>query len=224
MLRKGTVDLLLVKPIRRPVLLLFKFLGGLSFMFLNTTLAVVGIWLVMGWRSGIWAPGFLLTIFVLTFFFAILYSVSALFGVLTRSPIVAILATVVTWAILFGVGTAYGLLDATRTAPKKKEVNPIEAMRDPKALEEAKSPEQRRIVPDWVYTGFDVLHFVLPRTGDLNALTNRLLIKGVLLDDNPRLLELDKTPFTWGESLTVSGVFIAVMLGLACVRFATKDY
>jgi ABC-type transport system involved in multi-copper enzyme maturation permease subunit len=224
MLRKGTVDLLLVKPIWRPTLLVFKYLGGLSFMFLNTALAVVGIWLVLGLRSGIWAPGFLLTIFVLTFFFAILYSVSALFGVLTRSPIVAILAAVVTWAILFAVGTAYGILDASRTPPKKKEVNPIEAIQNPKAMEEAKPPSEKRFVPDWVYTTMDVVHYVLPRTADLNALTSRLIIKGVLLDDNPRLVELEKTPFTWGESLTVSGAFIAVMLGLACVRFATKDY
>jgi hypothetical protein len=38
MLRKGTIDLLLVKPISRPALLLCKFLGGLTFMFLNTVL------------------------------------------------------------------------------------------------------------------------------------------------------------------------------------------
>jgi ABC-type transport system involved in multi-copper enzyme maturation permease subunit len=223
MLRKGTVDLLLVKPIRRPTLLIFKYLGGLSFMFLNAALAVVGIWLVLGLRSGIWAPGFLLTIFVLTFFFAILYSVSTLFGVLTRSPIVAIMATVVVWGFLMAFGWAYGILDATRKPPKQ-EVNPIEAIKDPKALEEAKPTAERRLVPDWVYTTVDVVHYVLPRTGDLNELTSRLIIKGVLLDDNPRLLELEKTKFTWGESLTVSGIFIAVTLGLACVRFATKDY
>jgi ABC-type transport system involved in multi-copper enzyme maturation permease subunit len=221
MLRKGTIDMLLVKPVRRPALLIFKYLGGLSFMFLNAALAVVGVWLVLGLRSGIWAPGFLLTIFVMTFFFAILYSVSALFGVLTRSPIVSILATVVVWAVLFGVGTAYYRLEIHKP---KKAINPAEAMKDPKALEEAKQASQPRFFPDWVYTTVDVVHFVLPRTGDLNDLTSRLIIKGVLLEDNPRLVELEKTPFTWGESLTVSGIFIAVMMGLACGWFARKDY
>ena len=46
MLAKGTVDLLLVKPIHRTTLFLYKFLGGLTFMILNTVVIVVG---VCGW-------------------------------------------------------------------------------------------------------------------------------------------------------------------------------
>ena len=83
MLRKGTVDLLLVKPIHRTTLLLYKYVGGLTFIFLNTAVAVLGIWLALGLRSGVWATPFSLSIFVLTFFFAILYSASTLFAVLT---------------------------------------------------------------------------------------------------------------------------------------------
>src|SRR5260370_37088846 len=79
MLRKGTVDLLLVKPIRRPTLLLYKYVGGLTFIFLNTALAVGGVWLVLSLRSGVWAPGFLMSIPLITFYFAILYSLSTLF-------------------------------------------------------------------------------------------------------------------------------------------------
>ena len=44
MLRKGTLDLLLVKPISRWTLLLYKYVGGLSFIFLNAAVAVIGIW------------------------------------------------------------------------------------------------------------------------------------------------------------------------------------
>src|SRR5205085_1146531 len=97
MLRKGTVDMLVSKPIHRPVLLIYKYIGGMTFMFLNAVVAVGGIWLVVGLRSGIWTNGFLGTILTLTFFFAILYSISTLFGVLTRSSIVAILVTVLSW-------------------------------------------------------------------------------------------------------------------------------
>ena len=39
MLRKGTVDLLIVKPIRRSTLLLYKYVGGLLFILLNTAVA-----------------------------------------------------------------------------------------------------------------------------------------------------------------------------------------
>jgi ABC-type transport system involved in multi-copper enzyme maturation permease subunit len=48
MLRKGTVDLLLVKPMSRITLLLFKFIGGLTFIFLTTAFIVSGLWLVLG--------------------------------------------------------------------------------------------------------------------------------------------------------------------------------
>ena len=107
MLRKGTVDMLLAKPIHRPTLLITKYIGGLAFVLLSSTIAIGGTWLVLGLRSGIWAPGFLLTIATLTFFFGILYSVSALFAVLTRSPIVAILVTCGAWFALWLVGIGY---------------------------------------------------------------------------------------------------------------------
>ena len=68
MLMKGTVDMLLVKPIHRWVLLTYKYVGGLTFVFLNTAYAIVGIWLVVGLKSGVWPTGSLLLILTLTFF------------------------------------------------------------------------------------------------------------------------------------------------------------
>ena len=114
MLRKGSIDMLLVKPISRFALLLYKFVGGLTFIFLNTVVAVVGIWAALGFRSGIWGVAFLETILVLTFFFAILYSVSTLFGVLTRSPIAAILLTVGVWFVFFIVGVVHEVFQGLR--------------------------------------------------------------------------------------------------------------
>lgn len=222
MLRKGTVDLLLVKPMSRVTLLLFKFVGGLTFIFLTTSFIVVGIWLVLGLRSGIWATGFLYSIFVLTFFYAILYSVSTLFGVITRSPIVAILVTVFVWGVLFGVGTLYADLDETRNPSKN--LPGMMARENENGEDEKEKPPVEKPLPEWLYVTVDTIHFVLPRTRDLALLNSRLIIKDVLLDDNPKLAELDKTPFNWTESLAVSGGFIAVMLGLACWWFATKDY
>jgi ABC-type transport system involved in multi-copper enzyme maturation permease subunit len=199
MLRKGTVDLLLVKPISRPVLLIFKFLGGLLFIFLNTAFIVLGMWLAVGLQSGIWAWGTLLTVFINTYFFAILYSVSCLFGVLTRSPIVAILISCVTWAFLFGVGVAYEAI------PPK-----VDSQSTPSA--------------EMFYSSIRAIHFVLPRTQDLTTLTTRLLMEDFLTGNQVRFEKVDTTPISWGESLTVSAIFIALMLGLSCWRFTTTDY
>jgi ABC-type transport system involved in multi-copper enzyme maturation permease subunit len=202
MLRKGTVDLLLVKPIHRATLLVYKYVGGLAFIFLTSGITVGGIWLVLGLRSGIWAIGFLLTVFVLTFFFAILYSVSTLFGVLTRSPIVSILITCFVWFALWLAGTSYTTLAMFRS--------------DPRFGDE---------IPGWANTTVNTIHNVLPRTKDLDLLTTKLLSHEVLTESEIRRQKVDRLPdVTWSESLSVSGAFIAVMLGLASWRFVTKDY
>lgn len=207
MLRKGTVDLLLAKPISRWTLLGFKFLGGLIFIFLNTSFTIVGIWLILGLRSGVWANSFLLMIFVITFFFAILYAVSTLFAVLTRSAVVAILVTCGAWFWFFLVGT----------------VNQVLTLQDQK--EEAKKvPAAERTSAGAFATVAKAIHFVTPRTSDLNVLSDRILLSDFMTGKVAELTRTKATNITWESSITVSLLFMALILGLACWRFAVKDY
>jgi ABC-type transport system involved in multi-copper enzyme maturation permease subunit len=224
MLRKGTIDLLLAKPIYRSTLLLFKYVGGLMFLFLNALVIVVGIWLALGLRSGIWAEGFLLTVLILTYFFAILYTVSTLFGVLTRSPIVAILMTCAAWLVLWIVGFTYDKLEEWKRPPDPR--RPSINLRTKDDEGDQPSPEQAMWQPPgWLTATVSGLHFVLPRTSDLDTLTTQLLSRSILSEAEIHQRRLDRYPaFSWTESLTVSAVFIAVVLGLACWRFATKDF
>jgi ABC-type transport system involved in multi-copper enzyme maturation permease subunit len=203
LLRKGSVDLLISKPIHRTSLLLYKYVGGLSFMFLNTVFVVIGIWLVLGLRSNLWAPAFLLSIVILTFQFALYYAVSTLFGVLTRSPLVAILMTCLTWFVLFAATSGYRYLEGKRDAP---------------------GPE--RAFPEWVFEAAKDIHYVLPRMKDLDLLTNQLIVTQLLPQESEVRRESEKeyASFNWGESITVSCLYIAALLGLACWRFAAKDY
>ncbi|MFO0877340.1 MAG: ABC transporter permease subunit [Gemmataceae bacterium] len=243
MLRKGTVDMLIVKPISRPTLLLYKYLGGLLFIFLNTTLVVVGVWLALSLRSGIWSFGFLMSIPVITFFFAILYAVSTLFAVLTRSPIVAILMTCGTWFVLFLVGTINlvfetnqkaELIEVRRHASQVGATTVASLAHVGPAVPFAAAAlvqEQARILTPlepsvstfaWVVRQ---VHFFLPRTTDLDTLMTAQLQRDLLV--LPRGLgaqAVTARSFSWAESLTVSSVFIAVMLGVACWWFATRDY
>ena len=202
MLRKGTVDMLLVKPINRVTLLLYKYIGGLSFVFLNTLIAVGGLWLVLGIRTGIWAPGVLIDILGITFYFALLYAVSVLIGVLTRSPIVALSVTILMWMLLWGVGWAYVGLTEFRNSPTKGEG-----------------------VPQSVYMTVDALHFALPRTKDLDVTMTRVISRNLLTAAEIKKRNLDKLPqVIWYESLLASAGFLTVTLGLACWWFVTKDY
>ncbi len=243
MLRKGTIDLLLVKPIHRTTLLLYKFVGGLLFILLNTALAVGGVWIALGLRSGIWSPGFLLSIPAITFFFALLYSVSTLFGVLTRSPIVSILLTVAVWFLLFIVGfihvDIFGSIRKVETLDRQRQsatvaahllttpllpgVGPLTAASlltsDP-----VKHLEEPLVSDNWFARTVAVLHFVLPRTRSLDHLLTRQMADDIPFGRVIAARFLAPAEIPWTETVIVSLLFLVVMLGLACWRFATRDY
>ena len=157
------------------------------------------MWFVLAWKSGIWSPAFLLAVLILTFEFAIFYSVSTVCGMLTRSAIVSILAACLTWAILFVVGLSY---------PAAKEARRLD------------------IGPKWLEPTISAIHFILPRYEDLDFLNKELLSRELLGPQSPERKQIQKTASEvhWGESIGFTAGFIAVMLGIACWRFSTKDY
>jgi len=102
----GSLNLLLSKPVRRWLLFLSKFCGGCMFILLNAAYLVIGMWLILGLRFGMWDPRILLCIPVYVFMFAIYYTVSALVGLLWRNAIACVGVTVVFWLMCFGVGVS----------------------------------------------------------------------------------------------------------------------
>jgi hypothetical protein len=93
-------------------------------------------------------------------------------------------------------------------------------------IEEAKNtPAEKRISEGWWVPTVNAIHFVLPRTSDLNILTSKLLRSGLITGNQIMRNEVAEIEtVSWGESLAVSLGFIAVMLFLACWRFRRKDY
>jgi ABC-type transport system involved in multi-copper enzyme maturation permease subunit len=207
MLRKGTVDMLLSKPIHRWSLLVNKYIGGLSFIFLLNSFAIGGIWLAIGFRTGLWPLETLLLIPSITFFFAILYAVSTLVGVMTRSTIACILVTFAAWLLFFAVGTADGVF---RTQRKKDEAKSV--------------PMEKR----WAEGGWaqvvTVLHFVTPRTSDLNRLNGLIVYCGYVTGSLDDIARFNAGETVWWESLLVSGAWIVFFVGVSCMWFSTRDY
>jgi ABC-type transport system involved in multi-copper enzyme maturation permease subunit len=101
-LEKGTVDLYLSKPIARWQLLLGKYLGSVSVMFLNIIYFIGGLWLIVGLKVGVWNTQFLLSSFLLTYVFAALYAVVAFFGILSRNVAIAIIAGILYVMLIAG--------------------------------------------------------------------------------------------------------------------------
>lgn len=91
MLEKGSIDLLLSKPVSRTQVILGKFFGGTMVVFINIAYLIVGLWFLLGIKFGSWNAGFLLSIPVITFAFSTLYSMIILIGVVTRSSVLAMM-------------------------------------------------------------------------------------------------------------------------------------
>jgi len=100
MLEKGTIDLLLSKPISRLQLLIGKYLGGLLVVFINILFLIVGVWLIISLKFSYWDFSFLLVSLTVTFTFAVLYSIIVLFGVITRSSILGMMVAYLIFLIL----------------------------------------------------------------------------------------------------------------------------
>lgn len=91
MVEKGTVDLLISKPLSRFTILISKYLGAVIFVGISLIYFIGSIWLILSLKSGYWNFNFLFVILSLTFAFAVMYSIVVLIGLLTNSSIIAIL-------------------------------------------------------------------------------------------------------------------------------------
>jgi ABC-type transport system involved in multi-copper enzyme maturation permease subunit len=198
MLRKGSLDLLISKPIGRVQLLVYKYIGGLILVFLVSTFTIGGVWLVMSARSGYWDPGFLVTIPAMTFTFAVIYAVSTCVAVLTRSSIAAILVSIAFMFLMWLVGLAKSFMDITKVTEDIK-------------------------LPDWSYTLVDLLNNCLPRYKDLDKLTTKVTADTNLPEGLARLIGVIVEFPSFGATVGVSLLFIVIMLGLASWRLAKRD-
>lgn len=97
MVTSGSIDLVLSKPIGRPRLFLTKYLSGLMFVALQAAVFGVGAVLLIGIRAGTWDLKPLMTIPLVTLFFSYIYCMCALVGLVTRSTLAALLATIILW-------------------------------------------------------------------------------------------------------------------------------
>lgn len=113
MLEKGTIDLLLSKPITRPALFLSRYAGGLVTASLNLLYLTLGLAAILAWKTGVWNGGFVLSGLLMSLYFACLLAFTVLAGVLSRSTTVSIMIT----AMLFFVSLLVRLPHANRDWP-----------------------------------------------------------------------------------------------------------
>jgi ABC-type transport system involved in multi-copper enzyme maturation permease subunit len=142
----GSVDLYLSKPISRLRLFLTKYATGLVFVTLQVTVFCVLGFLVMRVRGKSWEPGLFLAIPIVVCFFSYLFSVQALFGVLTRSTTAALLMSLLVWLLAFAVYLAEMQLATYQTVREQQKAQWIQRAGELDAqiaaLEAKKTPGQ----------------------------------------------------------------------------------
>ena len=93
-LEAGRISLLLSKPLTRTLLVLGRYLGNLLVVGLNHVYLICGIWIIIGLKTNIWQPRFLLAIPISMFIFAVLLCVVMLIGVLAESAALSVMISV----------------------------------------------------------------------------------------------------------------------------------
>jgi len=198
MLQKGMIDLILARPLGRMRILLYKYLGGVWFVFVLASFLIGGCWLGLSLRTSYFNPWFLATILTVTAIFAVLYSVAVLFGVLTRSGGLSALIAIGVWGLS---STILGVREALKLMLRPEDV------------------------PRSVKTALDVAYAILPKTKDIGELNTFFLSRSHLSPEAlRRIIPENAIDVDWLYSFGTTGLFTAAMLGLAIWIFRRRDY
>lgn len=139
-MEKGTIDLLLSKPVPRWLYIIGRYTGSLTIILLEVTWFVVGMWVVVSLSTGSWHVAFLSSISFIMLGFAGIYSIVVLISVLSRSSALS---------IVIGIGLYFisGLISLGR------------------GIEKVVATDSKSTLS---YIA-DVLYYVFPQTSDMSG-------------------------------------------------------
>ncbi|MDA3886109.1 MAG: hypothetical protein PF638_11005 [Candidatus Delongbacteria bacterium] len=99
-LKKGSIDLIISKPISREMIFIERFLGALTIVGINIFYIVLLSWIVLSVKFEIWNYNFLFSGLIIFVFFSTLFSLLSLVAVITRNTVVSLLIVYFTIFIL----------------------------------------------------------------------------------------------------------------------------
>ncbi len=179
MLERGAADTLFSKPVSRLTLLLTRYFAGLLFVAVLAVILVGGIHLGLMLNSGYSDPGFLWSIPTLIYLFAVLYAVSILCGVLTRSSAAAILITLVFFMFNGCIhsiwrGVEYGRAGELEKAVRSMQPDLGEDSPNISIVPEVEPGSSIDTFKNIAFGTLDTLHYTLPKTGDVKLIATKL--------------------------------------------------
>lgn len=230
MIRKGTLELLLVRPISRWRLLFYKYLGGLLFALVLLLALVGGAWLATGLRAGLWSPTVLMAVPIVLLFFALLYACSTLVAVITRAPVPAMLVTCLYWVALFIMGVLHNQVEASRVESNAESrpktgvsLSDLKANRAGPPRRPPPRPTDRKPLHERTFGQVvEAIHAVLPRDRDLDNLMDRELVRDLALA-GPLRDFATRSMSSASVGLGITLAHLGGFLSLACLIFSRRD-
>lgn len=194
----SAASVILAKPVPRWSLLIGKWLGVLVFVGFQALVFLLGTWVALGIRTGIWDSAYLLAFPLLLIHFAVFFSVSAFLGVCTRSTVTCVFGSILFWLLCWGMN--YGR-HAVIGLPELSHL------------------------PETVRTMVDIGYWILPKPADMGLILYDALQAGNAMVKPAEFQAVQaKGAFFPELSLLSSLAFMGVVLGLACWEFEHTDY
>ncbi len=163
MVEKGAADVLFHKPTSRLLLFLSRYLAGLVFVAILSSILVGGVYFGLLTLSQYHDPGILWTAPVMTYMFAIMYAVTMMIGIVTRSTVAAILLTVLFFGLNWVTHTVWHL-----------HLQTTEMTQMVSAEDEEDDEYTTPAFITGLWTTVDFLHYTLPKTGDADLIASKL--------------------------------------------------
>jgi len=199
LLEPAAISVLLAKPVPRWSLLTGKYLGVLVFVLLQVGVFVVGTWLMLAVRTGVWEPRYLLCVPLLVMHFAIFFSFSCLLAVWTRSTIVCVVGSLAFWVLCWGIN--YGRHVAVIAVTEHAEA---------------------AVGASWA---LGMGYWILPKPFDLSYLLSQTLGASDYFPIASELQAVERlNSLSLGASVVSSLLFAVVMLILAGYEFLQAEY
>lgn len=104
-IERGSIGVVLSKPMPRWQIFLGKYFGTLVFVFVQAVFFVLLTFVVVGLRWGAWLPGYLWAIPLVVLLFSYIYCVSVWVAVHLRSTIAAVMISLGAWMMFSSVQT-----------------------------------------------------------------------------------------------------------------------
>ena len=194
---RGSIDLMLSKPIGRARLFITKFATGLMFAGFQVTAFTVAAFLVIGIRGGDWEPWLLIAIPLVVIFYSYLFAVQAVIGLLTRSVIASVIGVMLFWMTIFLIQSG-DIATLRWRVFQEITVERQEARLETASERAAKFEAERQDLSRKVEAGDDSLKEALAEaTNESDLRANRLIDAKIELDEEKETLAIAALVNDW---------------------------